>query len=221
MSPIQQLVRSFSNPLKPHLTPKHNWVVASFFDEEENGNVLVVSTRSGWQFKVNSDDWDDLKSTPFCRNGLGYAKASRMAKCRTTGGVLHRIVMVGMCGGCDALWSGGDSFSVGGVRFSVDHINGDASDNRRCNLRICDHHGNMRNQSKASGSSRFKGVYASSTKGKWCAGVRVTEQGKARNVYLGTFAVEEDAARAYDARVKELFGEFAKTNADLGLYEWA
>jgi hypothetical protein len=72
-----------------------------------------------------------------------------------------------------------------------------------------------------SGASRFKGVYASSTKGKWRAGVRVTEEGRAINVYLGTFAVEEDAARAYDARVKELFGEFAKTNADLGLYEQA
>ncbi len=214
MNPIQHLVQSFSNPLKRHLVPKHNHVLASYFDEEENGMVVVVSTRKGWRFRLNSDDWESMKMTPFCCNGLGYAKASRMAKCQTTGGAVHRIVMVGVKGGVEGL-------SREGFRFGVDHINGDTSDNRRCNLRICDHHGNMRNQSKVSGASQFKGVYASSTKGKWRAGVRVTEEGRAINVYLGTFAVEEDAARAYDARVKELFGEFAKTNADLGLYEQA
>ena len=77
----------------------------------------------------------------------------------------------------------------------------------------------MRNQSAVKGSSRFKGVYQSQTPGKWKATVTYTRAGFPRSIHLGTFSTEEDAARAYDAKVRELFGEFAKTNEDLGHFK--
>lgn len=214
MPAISDLLDLYCKPKHSRLVPRNVSVVRSFFDEEQQCDVIEVRCASDYVFTLNAEDWSLVSSHPICRTGHGYAIMSRLRKCIHTGGWVHRVIMLGMTGGVDALWRDGE-------RLSVDHINGNITDNRRCNLRICDHHGNMRNQSKVSGSSRFKGVYASSTKGKWQAAVRVTENKKARNVYLGTFAVEEDAARAYDARVKELFGEFAKTNADLGLYEQA
>lgn len=57
--------------------------------------------------------------------------------------------------------------------------------------------------------SRFKGVFPTFKKSKpWFA--QVKRDGIKH--YLGTFSLEEDAARAYDAKARELHGEFARTN---------
>ena len=56
--------------------------------------------------------------------------------------------------------------------------------------------------------SRYRGVKAS-TSGKWVASIQ--KGGPSTKTYLGTFDVEEDAARAYDARARFL-GEHAWCN---------
>lgn len=91
----------------------------------------------------------------------------------------------------------------------VDHRNHNGLDNRRANLRLCTRQENTANQAKRSreASSRFKGVNCR-TPGRWIAQIAVKQQRK----YLGTFATEEDAARAYDRAAREHFGEFAYLN---------
>lgn len=91
-------------------------------------------------------------------------------------------------------------------KLHLDHINGDSTDNRIVNLRECTHqqnHGNRKIQSNLSG---FKGV--SKKDGKWQA--RVCFNFKRH--YLGLFNTAEEAAKAYDAKAKELHGEFARLN---------
>jgi hypothetical protein len=90
----------------------------------------------------------------------------------------------------------------------VDHINGNALDNRRENLRICTHSQNSRNKRKPvnGNKSRFKGVMPQ--KGKYT--VIIKREGKA---YCGgTYETEIEAAIAYNNLAKELFGEFARLN---------
>ena len=75
-------------------------------------------------------------------------------------------------------------------------------------------------------ASRFRGV----TKDKrmktkpWAAHIKVTEDGKSRTIYIGAFAREEDAARAFDrVNIAKLGHAKAKTNFPMAEYraEWA
>lgn len=90
----------------------------------------------------------------------------------------------------------------------VDHINGDTLDNRRSNLRFYVGSQNHQNRHASNGSSQFKGVCRHKQLGKWQAQIRLNRRAR----YLGVFASEADAARAYDAAARQLFGEFAATN---------
>lgn len=92
----------------------------------------------------------------------------------------------------------------------VDHINGDTLDNRRCNLRICTHAENMRNYrpKKLSTSSVYKGVTWEKDRKRWRAQIKFSQ----KNIKLGSFENEEDAAIAYNNAAKQLFGEFAYLN---------
>jgi hypothetical protein len=64
---------------------------------------------------------------------------------------------------------------------------------------------------KQKSSSRYKGVTWSSRNSRWKAQI---PHGKKR-LHLGYFVNEEEAARAYDAKARELRGDAAVTNADL------
>ena len=91
----------------------------------------------------------------------------------------------------------------------VDHIDGNSLDNRRRNMRNCTNQQNMQNiRKKPGGASRFKGVYYDKRRSTWYA--RICHNGK--NINLGTFGTEIEAARAYDKAALELFGEFACLN---------
>lgn len=97
------------------------------------------------------------------------------------------------------------------IGMHVDHINGDTLDSRRCNLRICTHQQNQWNRKKCRGASNLKGVTLHKA---GCAGrhwmARIEKDGHRR--FLGYFTTDVEAARAYDAAAKVLFGEYAGLN---------
>ena len=90
----------------------------------------------------------------------------------------------------------------------VDHRDGNGLNNQKKNLRIATKSQNAMNQQKTRGTSRFKGVYWHKPSKKWRARICVNGEQK----QLGHFMDEEEAARAYDEKAREIFGEFAKTN---------
>jgi hypothetical protein len=91
----------------------------------------------------------------------------------------------------------------------VDHINHNKLDNTRPNLRPCTGAENQRNQRKKRGSfSRYKGVGFSKDRGKWYGQIKML----GTDIWLGYFSSEIEAARAYDRKAVELFGEFANLN---------
>jgi len=96
----------------------------------------------------------------------------------------------------------------------VDHINGNKLDNRRCNLRIVDAKQSSYNKAKfnpTTASSPYKGVskIVRKTTGNVYS-VCIRKNGTVHR--LGIFKNEEDAARAYNEKAQELFGEYAYLN---------
>lgn len=97
--------------------------------------------------------------------------------------------------------------------FLVDHKNRDKLDNRRTNLRLStktDNEGNKIKRRTHAGKrthSAYKGVTKS--RDRWRA--IITYDKKTYNI--GTFATQEEAAEAYNAKALELFGEFATLNS--------
>jgi hypothetical protein len=91
----------------------------------------------------------------------------------------------------------------------ADHINGNGLDNRRENLRSATvQQNNFNRPGNFGAASPYKGVFPVRGGRKWQASIKCNNQG----YYLGTFESQEAAARAYDAKAKELFGEFAWLN---------
>jgi len=92
----------------------------------------------------------------------------------------------------------------------TDHINGNGLDNRRENLRECTNQQNSFNSRKPRGntSSKYKGVWRDHIRNKWDAYIKKNY----KRIHLGRFKDEIEAAKVYDKKAKELFGEFAKLN---------
>jgi len=145
---------------------------------------------------VDPEDYYQFGNFKWCISGSGsdfYAvRNAKIGPGRTTVVRLHREIMKPPLG----LW--------------VDHINGNALDNRRSNLRLATPSQNQFNKrkTKSKTASRFIGVSFDKTNGQWMS--KLAYQRKL--MWLGRFDSEIDAARAYDEAAKKYRGEFARLN---------
>lgn len=99
------------------------------------------------------------------------------------------------------------------IRSRVDHKNNDGLDCRRSNMRVCTNSQNLANTSVGTNNrSGFKGVSWSKQASRW----RVTIKANGKQQHIGFFDDLVEAARAYDDKARDLFGEFACVNFPVG-----
>src|ERR1700693_2749312 len=99
---------------------------------------------------------------------------------------------------------------TGAGKTQANYKNRDALDNRMCNLRTCDlsQRSARARKYKLRTSSQFRGVSWDKRTRKWDA--RLCVRGK--NLFLGLFTDEVEAATAWDKAARECWGEFAFQN---------
>jgi hypothetical protein len=92
----------------------------------------------------------------------------------------------------------------------IDHINGDGLDNRRANLRICTYSQNICNtRIKIKGASKYRGVSKSGKSDKpWQAKIYIHR----KQIVIGFYETEIEAALAYDSAARKYHGLFATLN---------
>jgi len=145
---------------------------------------------------VNENDWSNIKQhkwylLPTPTKGKYYAATKIKIQEKITTITMHRLIM---------------NTPKNKV---TDHINGNTLDNRKENLRICTSAENQYNRGpQKNNTSGYKGVSWNKQDKKWRAAVK--HFGK--QIYLGSYNNKEEAAKAYDAKIKELHGKFARLN---------
>jgi hypothetical protein len=140
---------------------------------------------------VDSEDYYRLARYKWCSSTCG-AKTFYAGR-RLAGGTInmHRLIM--------------DAPS----HLVVDHIDHNGLNNTKANLRLCTFAQNARNTRPNKGaSSRYKGVSWKKSAKKWSAMIRCNK----KISHLGSFENEIAAAKAYDKKAAEFFGEFAYLN---------
>ena len=140
---------------------------------------------------VDDEDYEELMKHRWYLSTNGYAKRGKVIDGIYVEIRMHRVLTM-----CDK-------------HLFVDHINHEPLDNRKSNLRKCTPSQNNMNCRSAVGStSKFKGVSLKKGGSKFQSTIRYNK----KSIYLGYFASELEAAKAYNAKAKELFGEFAYLN---------
>jgi len=153
--------------------------------QQENDYLRVTNPNNMCTFIIDYEDVDRLKGCLWSYSE-GYIIGHNKKQIR-----LHRIIMN----------APGDQ--------EVDHINGDKSDNRKCNLRMCTTAENQHNRGKCkNNSSGYKGVSFNKRDGKFRASIRNNN----KRYSLGCFKTPEDAARAYNEAAIKYHKEFSQLN---------
>jgi hypothetical protein len=89
----------------------------------------------------------------------------------------------------------------------IDHINGDSSDNRYCNLRSCSQMQNTWNAKLSiKNTSGHKGVSWSKERKKWVVMIKSGDKYK----HIGRFIKKQDAINAMESARRKMHGEFYK-----------
>jgi hypothetical protein len=157
--------------------------------EPTDESVRYIPLTKGRYAIIDAADYERVAQYKWCTFGSG----ERLYACRNCKGkmiFLHRFLT---------------NAPKGKV---VDHIDGNGLNDRRENLRVCTHRQNSHNARPFGKASRFKGVWWNRIKKMW--EVRIRYRG--RSTWIGLFRDEIEAARAYDRKAYECFGEYAYLN---------
>ena len=93
---------------------------------------------------------------------------------------------------------------------SCDHINRDGLDNRKVNLRLCNHSQNALHMKRSvrKQHTQYRGVYFHKEQNHYDARMKF----KGKDVWIGAYPTALQAADAYDETAKRIAGEFAVLN---------
>lgn len=134
---------------------------------------------------VDDEDWEFLNKlkwhTHFAKSGLAYAASSGMK-------LMHRLILKPPKG------------------METDHIDGNGLNNCRYNLRLATHRQNMCNRKVQMHSSCYKGVFWNLEKKEWRAQIRAG----GKQIFLGSYSNEWQAALEYRKAASNYHGEFAR-----------
>jgi len=158
--------------------------------EASEGTRLIELTWGKYAI-VDAEDYEWLSKYKWCavkKRNTWYAKTLRLDGGRLS---MHRLI-------------------AGAPRgLIVDHIDHNGLNNRKDNLRLCTNAQNQCNRLPLKGStSRHKGVSWCKSHNKYNAAI----YHKSKRYHLGWFVDPDEAAKAYDKKAKELFGQFAYLN---------
>ena len=160
-----------------------------------------ITLTKGYVAIVDDEDYERVSQfkwhAVFGTTGVVYAQSSVYSGDHPTTVKLHRLVL-----------------GIIDPEIDVDHEDRNGLNCQRYNLRLSTPHQNLGNRKKTTGcTSMFKGVSWDKRQLKWHS--RITTNYK--RIHLGFFASELKAALAYDTAAIQCFGEFALTNAMMGL----
>lgn len=140
---------------------------------------------------VDDDIYETVSKFGWSLNSNGYAKRTIKIKGKSKALLMHKSIM-GYKGDLD-----------------IDHINGRRLDNQKANFRLCTRSQNLGNQKLSSkNTSGHKGVHFDKERNKYQAYIKKN----GRKIFLGRFNDPIEAAKAYNKKALELFGEFARLN---------
>lgn len=153
--------------------------------------VVFIPLSQGQVTVIDFDDFEKVRGLKWC----AQSRKGRFHAARYFGKkyeYLHRYLLDAPSG------------------IEVDHKNGDGLDNRRENLRLATKTQQRQGyrRPKTGTTSKYRGVSRWNGYDKWQAEISFNK----KKIRLGGFDKEEDAARAYDKKARELFGEFASPN---------
>lgn len=154
--------------------------------ELSQGKVALVDDADyDW---LNQWKWTAVSGKNSKGNGGGFY-AIRRKRWMTKNIIMHRVILNAPNG------------------LEVDHINGDGLNNTRSNLRLCTHNQNTWNRT-VKNKNKFGYTGISKRGNRFRAEIRC----HGKKIMIGTFENVIDAAKAYDKKAQELFGEFANLN---------
>jgi len=134
---------------------------------------------------IDIEDLDKIKEYRFHKDSRGYATNSKKIP-------LHHLIIGKPPKG-----------------FVTDHKDRNRLNNKKSNLRFITNQQNTMNRGKRKNiSSIYKGVCMVKGYKKWIAQIGFNK----KTIYLGYFDDEKEAAKAYNKKAIELFGEFAVLN---------
>lgn len=163
--------------------------------------IVFIPLTQGKVAVIDFDDFEKVRPHKWyadrgSRRGGFYAARSiyELGKKRTL--LLHQLIM-----------------GPTPIGLEIGHKDGNGLNCRRRNLHFLTHKQNLQGPIRRGpkACSTFRGVSRGKNNKKWRA--RIRPDGGA--LHIGYFEREEDAARAYDIKARELFGEWASTNFPL------
>lgn len=160
-----------------------------------SGDYGIGHTLKGETFYFDLEDYDKIKDYCWRIDPKGYVVCRCVINDKETTAYMQKIIF-------------NATFSY--TEKQIDHINHNKSDNRKCNLRICEPSQNCMNKGvRKDNTTGVTGVYWYKPRNQWVVKICA----KKHDIHVGYFDNFDDAVAARKAAEEKYFGEYSYDNS--------